>query len=70
MKDVELNYARCFSTESGRAVLSHLRQITIERTMGPNVTDNELRWFESQRALVRQIETLVSRGRGGGDAKS
>lgn len=64
MTDIEITYARCFGTPSGRRVLEHLRNITIERTFGPNVTDNELRWSESQRALVRQIESLVARGRG------
>lgn len=64
MTDISINYARCFGTPSGRAVLDHLRKITVERTLGPNATDNELRWAESQRALVRQIETQIARGRG------
>ena len=64
MTDISINYARCFGTPSGRAVLDHLRKITDERTLGPNATDNELRWAESQRALVRQIETQIARGRG------
>ncbi len=64
MTDMALNYARCFGTPSGRAVLAHLRSITIERTLGPNVSDNELRWGEAQRALVRTIESQVARGRG------
>ena len=64
MTDISINYARCFGTPSGRAVLDHLRKITVERTLGPNATDNELRWAESQGALVRQIETQIARGRG------
>ena len=64
MTDISINYARCFGTPSGCAVLDHLRKITIERTLGPNASDNELRWAESQRALVRQIEAIVARGRG------
>ena len=64
MTDLEQSYARCFSTPAGRAVLAHLRKITIERTLGPNASDNELRWAESQRALVRTIEALIARGRG------
>lgn len=63
MTDISLNYARCFASASGRAVLEHLRHITIDRTLGPNASDNELRWAESQRALVRQIEALIARGR-------
>lgn len=62
--DTEKNYARCFSTPSGIAVLSHLHQITINRILGPNCSDTELRWQEAQRSLVRHIDTLISRGRG------
>ena len=64
MKNTEQNYARCFGTPAGQVVLEHLRHITIERTLGPNASDNELRWAESQRALVRQIESQIARGRG------
>lgn len=64
MTDLEQCYARCFGTPSGIRVLEHLRLITVGRTLGQNATDNELRWIESQRALVRHIESLVSRGRG------
>ena len=64
MTITEQNYARCFGAPAGRVVLEHLRKITIARTLGPNASDNELRWAESQRALVRQIEALIARGRG------
>ncbi|MBP3340551.1 MAG: hypothetical protein IJD69_04320 [Alphaproteobacteria bacterium] len=64
MTDMAVNYARCFGTPAGRAVLAHLRKMTIERTLGPNTSDSELRWIESQRALVRTIESQVAQGRG------
>ncbi|MBR5153984.1 MAG: hypothetical protein IKW57_04300 [Alphaproteobacteria bacterium] len=64
MTDIEKHFARCFGTASGGLVLEHLRRITIGRTLGPNATDNELRWLESQRSLVRSIEVLIQRGRG------
>ncbi len=64
MNDIAVNYARCFGTPAGRAVLAHLRSITTGRTLGPNASDSELRWAESQRALVRTIEALIARGRG------
>lgn len=63
MEDIEQNYARCFSTVAGAAVLKHLRKITIERTLGPSATDAELRGLESQRALVHQMENLCNRGK-------
>ena len=64
MNDIALNYARCFASSSGKSVLAHLHQITIERPIGSNATDNELRWYAAQSALVRHIESLVSQGRG------
>lgn len=63
MKDLEQNYARTFGTAAGHQVLQHLRRITIERVLGPNATDAELRGLESQRALVHQIENLIERGK-------
>ncbi len=63
MNDVEKNFARTFMSPAGRAVMAHLRKITIERVLGPNATDAELRWLEAQRALVRQIEQLSERGK-------
>ncbi len=63
MNEIEQNYARTFATTSGTAVLQHLRRMTIERVLGPNATDAELRGLESQRALVHMIENMISRGR-------
>lgn len=63
MNDLEQNYARTFSTATGAIVLQHLRKITIERVLGPNATDAELRGLESQRALVHQIENIIQRGK-------
>ena len=63
MKDLEQNYARTFSTAAGVAVLKHLRKITVERVLGPNATDSELRGLEAQRALVHQIEIMIQRGK-------
>ena len=63
MTEVEKIFVRTFGTPSGREALEHLRKITIERNLGPNATDGELRWTEAQRALVRQIEHLSSGGK-------
>ena len=62
MKDIEKQYARVFSDFSGKQVLSHLRSITIERILGQNVTNDELRWWAAQSALVHQIENLIKKG--------
>lgn len=61
--DIEKNYTRCFCTPSGVIVLQHLRDITIERFLGVNATEAEIRSLEAQRALVHQIETLTKRGK-------
>ena len=63
MEKIAHEYTRTFSGASGRAVLEHLRRITIERVLGPHATDGELRSLEGARALVHQIETLIERGR-------
>ena len=63
MTDLEKNFVRAFNTPSGRVVLQHLRKITVERTLGPNAADSEMRWVEAQRALVRQIERLSMGGK-------
>ena len=63
MDKIAHEYARTFSSASGRAVIEHLRKITIERVLGPHATDGELRTIEGARALVHQIETLIERGR-------
>lgn len=62
MKEIEQNYARTFATTAGRAVLAHMRKVTIERVLGPNASDADLRWLESQRAFVHQIEHMICRG--------
>lgn len=62
-REIEKNYTRCFCTTAGSAVLQHLRSITIERFLGADATDSQLRTLEAQRALVHQIEILIERGK-------
>lgn len=63
MTDTEKSYARLFASHDGAVVLKHLRAITIERILGPDASDAQLRTLEGQRAIVRQIESMISRGR-------
>jgi hypothetical protein len=58
MRDIEKNYVRCFNTPAGEKVLGHLRSMTIERYLGPNASEAELRGLEAQRALVHMIIKL------------
>ncbi len=62
MNDIEKQYARMFSTPGGKQILTHLRSITLERVFGPNASNEELRWWAAQCALVHQIENLTIRG--------
>ncbi len=62
MQDIEKQYVRTFATNSGKQVLAHLRSITIERIIGPNVSNEDLRWWAAQNALVHQIENLIKKG--------
>ena len=62
-KEISRSYTRCFCTAAGAEVLRHLREITIERFLGPNATESELRTLEAMRALVHQIESLIERGK-------
>lgn len=62
MTEIEKQYARTFTSVSGKQVLTHLRSITIERILGQNVSNEDLRWWAAQNALVHQIENLIKRG--------
>ena len=62
-ENIEHDFARTFCTPSGARVLAHLRKITIERVLGVNATDAELRGLEAQRSLIHQIENLTNRGK-------
>ena len=62
MNDIEKHYARTFCSSSGKQVLSHLRSLTKDRVLGPCASNEEIRWWAAQNALVHQIENLIKRG--------
>ena len=55
-------FARCFSTPEGRQVLKHLRSVTVDRAVGPSVSDAHLRHLEGQRQLVNHVLMLIAQG--------
>lgn len=61
MSDDEISqaFAKCFITREGQIALSFLRRITIERCLGPDASDSELRFLEGQRQIVKKIEALA-----------
>lgn len=57
--EIQQAFAKCFMSGEGRKALSFLRKITVERSLGADATDNELRYLEGQRQLVKKIEMLA-----------
>ena len=62
--EVTTAFARCLDTEDGKLVMAHLRQLTVERVLGPEASASALRYLEGQRQLVGYMAELVKRGRG------
>lgn len=62
-RDVEKAYARAFSDEDGRVVLSHLQNLTFARAYAADAPEGQLRYAEGQRSLVGAILRLVNAGR-------
>jgi hypothetical protein len=57
--------ARCLATADGEALLRHLTDMTLRRTLGPDAGDAQLRHLEGQRQLVAYLHALAARGRDG-----
>lgn len=60
---VEQIFARVFSTEDGKKVMSHLAAMTFMRAAAMDAPDDLLRHLEGQRALMATIMRLTERGR-------
>lgn len=61
-QQIEMEFVRLFKTRGGKMVLDYLRSVTVERALGIDATDGQIRYLEGQRALVKQIENLIKRG--------
>jgi len=57
--------ARCFRGQDGVRLLVHLRQLTVERSVAPDICEAQLRHLEGQRHLVRYLETMIKIGAAG-----
>ena len=64
-KYIEQVFARLFSSEDGKRALAYLQMIGFQRALGPQSSDQELRYLEGQRAMVAAILRLIDRGRQG-----
>lgn len=63
-QDIEKAYARLFSSDDGRLVLSHMQALAFMRAYGAESSDAQIRYAEGQRALVAQIMRFINAGRG------
>lgn len=63
-EEIAKAFARCFGAPGAQEVMAHLRAVTVERVLSPQVDDRVLRHLEGQRQLVAYIEALVRLGRG------
>lgn len=61
-EEIRRAFIRCFNTKDGQVVLSHLRRLTLERYMGPEISSDTLRHLEGQRYLVGYISSLSKVG--------
>ena len=62
VREIEKAFARLFSTNDGKIVLSYLHAVTFSRAAGIDATDFALRYMEGQRSLMAQILRLIERG--------
>lgn len=59
--ELALAFARCFRGADGALVLGHLRQMILDRRLGPRASDAELRFLEGQRSVVAYIVSMAER---------
>ena len=65
LREVEKSFARLFAGDDGRRVLAHLQAVTFCRALGPESSEESLRYAEGQRALMATILRMIDRGRAG-----
>jgi len=56
-------FARLFSSDDGKLVLSYLRATVNARVSGPEAGEGALRYQDGQRGLLQTIHGLVEQGR-------
>ena len=62
--DLDKIYAKCFSTEAGRKVLSHLQRLTLDQPCWVPGADASYGYArEGQNSIVREIEMHVKKGK-------
>lgn len=59
----EILFSSVFDTPDGVKVLEYLRNITIEKIIGPDKSTCALRHMEGRRSIVREIQQKTESGR-------
>ena len=62
-KKLNKMYADAFKRGSGKAVLNHLKQISIFSVAGAGIDPNSLLHLEGQRYIVAEIERRIELGK-------
>ncbi len=63
MKEVQHAMVRLMNTADGKKVLEHLKSRTLNRTLAPDATTQELWYLEGQRALIAYLDNLIEQGK-------
>ena len=63
MKEVQHAMVRLMNTVDGKKVLEHLKSRTLNRTLSPDATTQELWYLEGQRALIAYLDNLIEQGK-------
>lgn len=62
-RDIAPSFLRCFSTEDGEKVLAWLHSSFTCNALGPEASNEMLRFREGQRQLILQIERLIAQAK-------
>lgn len=62
-EDAPALFARTFSSDDGKKVLSYLRATVNARVAGPEAGESVLRYYDGQRGLLQTINGLIEQGK-------
>lgn len=63
MKQIQHAMVRLSHTSDGKMILEHLKSRTLNRTLAPDATNQELWYLEGQRALIAYLDNLIEQGK-------
>ncbi len=63
MKEIQHVMVRLSNTADGKKMLEHLKSRTLNRTLAPDASTNELWYLEGQRAMIAYLDNLIEQGK-------